>query len=183
MKKPAGKTRPQQKIGDEALQEKTGRNWAQWFAVLDKAGALKMEHRARAEFLHEKHGVSEWWSQMVAVEFEKARGLRRTNQRMDGSYEVSVSRTLPLPLEAAFAAWSDDKARRKFLDAPVSLRKATPCKSMRFNWERDGNIFELRFYPKGGAKTQVVVQHFKLRNAAELERMRKFWARTLEGSG
>ena len=41
MKKP----REQKRASDEAVKAKSGKTWAQWFKILDKAGAKKWAHR------------------------------------------------------------------------------------------------------------------------------------------
>ena len=63
-------------MSDAAVKAKTGKDWAGWFGALDKAGAANLNHPQIARLLHEKHGVAGWWSQMVTVEYELARGLR-----------------------------------------------------------------------------------------------------------
>ncbi len=80
-------------IGDAAVQAKTGKTWAQWCQVLDRAGARKMNHTAIATYLYDELGVPGWWCQMVAVGYEQARGLREKHQTPTG-YEISVSKTL-----------------------------------------------------------------------------------------
>ena len=39
----------------EAVKAKTGKDWAGWFAVLDRAGARKMSHTEIATRLYERH--------------------------------------------------------------------------------------------------------------------------------
>src|SRR5262245_554213 len=59
-------------IGSEAVQKATGRGWDEWFAILDSHRAQEMTHKDIAVLLHEKHGVAEWWCQMVTVAYERA---------------------------------------------------------------------------------------------------------------
>jgi hypothetical protein len=61
---------------DETLLAKTKKGWAAWFFALDTAGAAKLDHAAIVRLLAERHGVASAWSQMIAVEYERARGLR-----------------------------------------------------------------------------------------------------------
>ena len=42
------------RIGEDAVQARTGRNWQQWFSILDKAGAMKMSHKEMAKYLWPK---------------------------------------------------------------------------------------------------------------------------------
>jgi Domain of unknown function (DUF4287) len=48
------------RIGDEAVREKTGQGWNEWFAVLDEAGAAKKTHAEIAILLGEEHGMPGW---------------------------------------------------------------------------------------------------------------------------
>ena len=57
MKKP----REQKRSSDEAVKAKSGKTWAEWFKILDKAGAKKWQHKEIARFLYEKKRVSPWW--------------------------------------------------------------------------------------------------------------------------
>jgi hypothetical protein len=41
MKKP----RAQTQMSDEAVKARTGKVWAEWFEILDKAGATKWQHQ------------------------------------------------------------------------------------------------------------------------------------------
>lgn len=72
-------------MSDKAVKTKTGKDWRQWFSILDKAGARKMSHKEIAEYLYRRRGVPDcWWSQMVTVTYEQSRGLREKHQRADG---------------------------------------------------------------------------------------------------
>lgn len=172
MKKAAG-------IGDAAVQKKTGKTWAEWFAVLDKAGARKMNHTDIAALLHGKHGCGAWWSQMVAVGYEQDRGLREKHERPNG-FEIGRSRTIAASLSKVYAAWKDKKARSRWLmDFDFVVRKAIANKSMRITWVDKKTSVEVLFYAKGLGKTQVAVQHSKLADTNEAERKKVYWEQQL----
>src|SRR5688500_4895507 len=82
------------RYADEKVREKTGRGWRDWFDLLDEWGAAEREHPEIAAWLGAEHGVPGWWAQGITVEYEKARGLRPIGGDRDGSYNVSVSRTV-----------------------------------------------------------------------------------------
>ena len=170
----------QSRVGDTALKIKTGKTWAEWFAVLDKAGAAKMSHTEVAAHLYEKLHCPGWWNQMVAVGYEQARGLREKHQKPDG-YEISVSRVVAASAAALFKAWKDPKARRRWLRESITIRKATTGKSMRITWADGKTGLEVNFYSKGSGKSQVVVQHGKLPDSKAAARMKAYWAKTLDG--
>ena len=121
-------------ISDDAVQAKTGRIWAEWFNLLDKEGAAALSHREIAIRLRERHGLSGWWSQMVTVAYEQARGRREVHQTSRG-YQVGVSKTIPVSVDVLFTAWNDEASRQRWLgDEPITIRRATRAKSMRITW-------------------------------------------------
>lgn len=167
-------------ISDEAVRAKTGKGWKEWFAILDKAGARKMTHKDIADHIYDNHKISGWWSQMVTVGYEQARGLREKHQKPEG-YEISVSRTLEVPISKVFAAWQNDKTRNNWLgEDGLTIRKTTPNKSMRITWVDKKTSLDLNFYPKGQSKSQLVVQHSKLPNAKAAAKMKNYWSKNLD---
>jgi uncharacterized protein YndB with AHSA1/START domain len=167
------------RISDEAVEAKTGRTWSRWFKHLDAAGAKKMTHQEIVAHLHDKHGVRPWWTQMVAVTYEQARGLRDKHEKREG-FEISVSRTVAAPIPKAYKAWIDDKTRKKWLPSNVTIRKATTNKSLRLNGEDGQTIVAAAFLAKGDGKTQVVAQHNKLPDAKAAAKMKKFCGEALD---
>jgi hypothetical protein len=53
------------RMSDEAVKAKTGKAWKEWFAILDKAGANKMNHQEIVKYLNAKRGVGPCRQQMV----------------------------------------------------------------------------------------------------------------------
>ena len=166
-------------MSDEAVESKTGKTWSGWFKHLDAAGAKKMSHQEIVAHLSEKHGVGPWWQQMVAVTYEQARGLREKHQKPEG-YEISVSRTIDAPLGKVFKAWTDEKVRKQWLPASLTIRKATANKSLRITWEDGKTSLAVDFYPKGDGKSQVVAQHSKIPDAKGAARMKQLWSQALD---
>jgi uncharacterized protein YndB with AHSA1/START domain len=161
------------RMSDEAVKAKTGRTWPQWFAVLDREGADRLEHKALAELLYTKHKVPMWWCQMVTVGYEQARGKRKVHERPDG-WEVSVSRTMALPVGPIYKAWVEEKTRKRWLPSRFEITTATANKWIRIKWNERERV-EVMFYPKGKGKTQTTVQHRRLAEAGEVEKMRECW--------
>jgi uncharacterized protein YndB with AHSA1/START domain len=166
------------RMSDEAVETKTGKTWAGWFKHLDTAGAKKMMHREIAAHLSE-NGVGPWWTQMVAVSYEQARGLRDKHEKPQG-YEISVSRTIDAPVGKAFKAWTVEKTRKLWLPANLEIRKATTNKSLRITWEDGKTSVAVAFLPKGAEKCQVVAQHSKVPDAKAAAKMKKFWSAALD---
>jgi uncharacterized protein YndB with AHSA1/START domain len=167
------------RMSDEAVQAKTGKNWKEWFAILDKAGARKLSHQEIVKHLNAEHGVGPWWQQMVTVTYEQARGLRDKHQKPSG-YEISVSRTLNAPLTKVFKAFTDEKVRASWLaEDEFTIRKAIPNKSLRLTWIDGKTSVAVAFLGKADGKSQVLVQHSKLQSAAASNRMKAYWGKAL----
>lgn len=165
-------------VSSDAVKAKTGKGWDEWFAVLDKAGAGKMAHKEIAALLSSKHGVADWWSQMVTVGYEQARGLRHVHEKA-GGFSAGVSRTLNFPAEAIFTCFTDAKRRKKWTDVEMKITKSTPSKSVRIA-AADGTRIDVNIYPKGESKTSVQLQHEKLASADDVARQKEYWAEAFD---
>ena len=61
-----------------------------------------------ARWLAETHGVDGWWAQGITVGYEQAHGRRLPGQQADGTFSVTVTKTIAAPraavVDAALAA-------------------------------------------------------------------------------
>lgn len=179
MKKKQNLPRPA-RISDAAVEAKTGKNWRQWFAILDAAGAMKMNHKEIVAYLSKKHRVEPWWQQMVTVTYEQTRGMREKHLKSEG-YEISVTRTMSVPIGSLYKAWKDERLRHRWIPAtPIVIRKATAGKSMRITWKDRKTSLDVSFYPRKNKKCQVTVQHSKLPDAHAATRMKAYWGKSLD---
>jgi uncharacterized protein YndB with AHSA1/START domain len=171
---------PQQseRMSDEAVRAKTGKTWDEWLSILDAAGAKTLGHKEIVALVSQ-HGVGPWWRQMVTVTYEQARGLREKHQTASG-YTANASRTIGVPVDRLFAAWSDAALRGRWLpDAELTIRKATPGKSLRISWG-DGTNVDVGLTPKGESRSQVAVEHAKLPDAGAVARAKEYWKQALD---
>ena len=100
------------------MQKRTGKTWAQWLTILDRAGARKWTHQEIVLWLNERHPeVGGWWCQMVTVGYEQARGLRQKHQKPEG-FEISSSKTVAVPLARLYDAWANARSRARWLRTP-----------------------------------------------------------------
>jgi hypothetical protein len=166
---------------DEAVSKQTGRTWAEWVRVLDAVDAAAKPHREIARYVSSL-GVADWWTQTVTVGYERIRGLRAIGQRRDGGFEASRSRTFPVSLERLYDAFASARIRRKWLDAGVKVRSATPQKRMRIDWP-DGTTVQIGFTAKSEAKSMVAIQHEKLPDRAAADAMKKAWSESFDRLG
>jgi hypothetical protein len=166
-------------VGSEAVARATGRAWDEWLRVLDRAGARAMPHKEIALLLSRKFRVPDWWSQMVTVGYEQARGLRSVNQKA-GGFAANASKTFGVDLDDLYAAWSEPRQRSKWLPAaPLEVRKATARKSLRITWTTGGSNVDVNFLAVGPGKSRVQVEHGKLASAAAAVRQKAYWSEAL----
>lgn len=176
MKKP----REQKRSSDEAVKAKSGKNWAEWFKILDKAGAEKWEHKEIALFLYEKQKVAPWWSQVISVAYEHDRGIRDKFQKCDGQFSASASRTANVPIAKLYEFWAEENLRCKWLpEAEMEVTSMTKEKYFRAKWEDGASRLSVGFYPKGPQKALVTVDHEKLADAGECAKMKSYWFEAL----
>jgi hypothetical protein len=180
MTKPPSKTAtPKMPVSDIAVKAKTGKTWAQWCLVLDRAKAQAMSHREVVALLHGKFGLEPWWQQMVTVGYERARGRRAVNQTARG-FSASVSRTLPAAAAAVYHASIDAEARAAWLPRQrFTIRSAIAKKSLRITWP-DGTDVEVRLTARAPAKCVVEVTHTGLTGAAAVRGAKSFWGARLD---
>jgi hypothetical protein len=158
----------------------TGRDREEWFALLDEWGATSRPYREIADWLTGEHDLSKWWAQKLIVEYEQARGVRPPGMRPDGTFEVTASKTVAVPVERLFDAFVNAGRRKKWLrDGRMSLRTSQPDHSARFDWEDGSTRVNVDFAGKGPSKATVAVAHGKLANAEEVEATKAMWKERL----
>ena len=83
------------------------------------------------------------------------------------------------PMAKAYAAWTDEKLRNRWLpDAEMEITSATPGKYVRAKWNGDSRL-SVGFFSRGPEKTQVAVDHEKLSNSKECAKMKAYWCEAL----
>jgi len=177
LKTPAGA----HSLNQASVLEKTGKPLEHWYALLDKWGARQKTHKEIAAYLGKELKLPPWWGQMVAVQYERDRGLRELNQKCDGEFSMSKSITLRVPVSKIFAAWNEPRARAAWLKPDsFEITTANANKNIRGKWSKGKSRLEIRFYPKGKSKVQAVLDHGKLAGPKDVLKFKKFWEAQLE---
>jgi hypothetical protein len=167
-------------MSDAVIQEKTGRTWDGWVQALDSHGAAELPHRDIAMLVSTTYKVGAWWTQSVAVGYERIKGLRARGQRRDGTYEASKSRTFDVPVSTLFDAWADARRRKRWLgETGVKVRTATAPKSMRLQMP-EGAIVAVGFYAKGTDKSSVQLEQARLPDRETAEALKQRWSERLD---
>ena len=167
------------RISDESVIKSTGKSWNEWFSILNKAGAKKMDHKEIAQLIYNEYSISGWWSQMVTVQYEQEIKGRKRHETTSG-YQISKSKTLSFSTSKVFSVVQYPALRKSWLKNPdFSITKSTKNKSIRGKWVDGKTNIEFQFYPKDKTKTQLVVQHSKISSLKEAEKLKKYWEKNL----
>ena len=189
-------------MSDAALRRKTGRGWEEWLALIDAWGGTSRTHSEIASWLMSEHQMEGWWAQSVTVGYERARGMRAMGQLVDG-FSATASKTVNVPLERLYDAVADGRRRARWLpNAPFAVSSATPRRSVRGAWEDEtttvasngssegsatrgakraprASRVSIELSAKGDDKSQLQVQHTRLRDATAAEALKTFWRERL----
>lgn len=167
-------------IGDAAVKKATGKTWPQWLKALDAAGCRAMTHREIVAVVRDAHGQGPWWQQMVAVGYERARGLREKHQ-VAGGFTATATRTIEAPVQTLFDAWFDPKRRRGWLpDSGIDVRTVRPPKSIRAVWVDGASRLDVQFAARSATRATVSVAHEKLKDARAVTRLKAYWREALQ---
>jgi len=191
------KPRGEPAISEETLKTKTGKSWAEWLSILDSWGASEKGHKQTARYLGEVWGVSAWWAQSITVRYERESGLRLFGQRSEGTFTVSVQRTIRATPDRAFDALTQpDVLSRWFTtsaqaDLRVGGRYANADgdqgefvifdrpQRLRFTWDNPehcpNTLVEVVLTEKPGGSVTVRLEHSRIRSQAGYLDMKEGW--------
>src|SRR5262249_357393 len=103
------------------------------------------------------------------------------NQKCDGSFSASASKTISSPVKKLFAAWLDARTRRRWLpDAPIQIRRSTPNKSMRVVWNGGPGERGVPIISEGRGASQVALDHEDLPSLGWVAGREGYWRPALE---
>jgi hypothetical protein len=160
----------------ESLRRASGRDRAEWFALMDEWGAAGRPYREIADWLTGEQGLSKWWAQKLIVEYEQARGIREPGVRRDGTFSVGVTRSMSVPVGRAFAAFTDPDLRARWLPGvEVRERTSIPDRSARFDWDDGATRVSVSFFATGEGRCDVAVEHERLPSTQAADRTKAFW--------
>lgn len=165
-------------ISAEAVKKATGCDWDSWFEWLDRKGAVDRSHREIAALVATELENSDWWSQMVSVAYEQARGKRVPHQKTDG-FSVSASKTLEVSAHDVFQWMANAAKRKRWLPIGIEITRATAPKSIRARGPGEERI-DVNITSKGDAKCSIACEHSRLESQAAVESTRATWKTALE---
>ena len=169
-------------ITDKVVLPQTGKTMEEWYAVMDKKGADKLTSDKillLTGTIKGLNNLNEWNRNLLTTSYTWHKGLRERGEKADG-FEISVSKTLNVPLSVLYTAFTDDAQRKRWLKEKIVIRKATENKSARVTWSDGKTSLSIDFYAKGAEKSQIVIQHLKIENADKAAELKEFWKERVE---
>lgn len=162
-------------VSDDVIRRRTGRGWEAWLDLLDAAGAVDRRHGDVVRWLMEEHGADGWSAQSITVSYERARGLRAAGERSNG-FAVTATKTVAVGVERLYDAFTDASLRERWLpDGELRERTATRPRSARYDWGDGTTRVAVSFEAKGDVKSTLALEHERIPDAGEAERLKAFW--------
>jgi hypothetical protein len=167
-------------IRDEVLVKMTKKSWAEWFSLLDANKAVEMSHTEKARFLYDQYlPKNSWWCQMIVANYERARGIKHVRESQDG-FSASVTKILPFSLVQVFSLFITDSKRNTWFGGNNTVvQKTIPNRLIRFLWVENKSKVTALFTDKSATKSQITIEHKKLKNEEEAQKYKQFWKKTL----
>ncbi len=189
-------------VSDSAVKKATGKSWSQWVTLIDKKGGRDMTHRQIVNMLQmEGHIASGWWSQMVTVGYEYARGRRVVGETKGAGFQIGVQKTLPISREKAWELMTKAKGRHHWLGrvsrikfksgerfstsdgTTGEIRTIDPGKKIRLTWKpknwKQSSTLQITLLSGGPEKTAIRFHQERLPGARRRDQMRQHWQEVL----
>lgn len=163
---------------DDVIREHTGRGWDEWRDLIESWPGHRDGHTAVAAYITGEYGLNSWWSQAVTVSWERISGRRVVNQRADGTFEASKTRTVRIDHALLRAALYDDEGRADlFPGLATEMRSKPTTKVPRVAFAEGVALFTLTSLDDG--RVRVNVSHGKLSSPDVVEHWKAYWAEWL----
>ncbi len=186
------------RVSSVSVLNHTGKDWKQWIAILDKAGARSWSYQEIVAFVKKKYrSVSPWWQHGLALGFEIATGRRQEGQDFRGRYSVTATKSLAHPASTVWNFVTSHEGM-KFWLKPLSsvemksqaqfettdgyfgeIRTVQRARRARIywqdpNWEKR-TVVELYTVERPGRKSILVFSHTGLADLKTKDRLRVRW--------
>lgn len=168
---------------DAAIRAQTGQGWDDWIDAIDAGVGRDAAHPRIVEWVMANSAQNGWWSQGIAVSFERMTGRRLAGQMPDGTFTANRSRTLPVDREVLRALIADDAARDALLGFETEFRSKVASKTYKVLIARDAQPFGgllFTFDAASNGRTKFAIAHEKLQVFDEIELWKAHWGAWLD---
>lgn len=190
------------KVTSESVFKHTKKTWKQWVSILDKAGARSWTYQEIVAFLKQKHRLTPWWQQGVALGFEIAVGRRKEGQDAKGKYMVTATKSLPYGVQEVWKVLISRKGQEVWLK-PLSdvsiqpkaqfettdgffgeVRTVARFRRARLFWQDPEwdkhTVVELMLVPRPGKKSILVFNHTGIKESKTKILLRERWRKAAD---
>jgi uncharacterized protein YndB with AHSA1/START domain len=189
-----------QKIGrvtNASVLKATGKGWAEWIALLVKAGARTWTHQEIVAFLKKRHKLGPWWQQWVTSGYESAIGRRVEGQNSKGEYHVTATKSLPLTVKTVWKILVSDAGQSIWLKPLYKgviavrntfetgdgffgeIRTLKKDRRVRMTWQDPDwsykTVVQVTLVPRPGERSILVIDHLQIKDLRVRAEMRKRW--------
>src|SRR5688572_12017177 len=172
-----------QNYSDEAIQKATGKTWAEWFAILDAAGARNMTHREITHWLYEQGYTESMWGQCVAIGYEQAMGRREVGQDCYGQYFATGRRIFDGTLDSVLERWvAGTASMTTFGTASLAAPPKTSATAKWRYWRAsldDGSKVNVNISHTSGGRVLLQIDHRNVGNKAAVDAWKAYWKELL----
>ncbi len=164
-------------ISDDAIKKATGKDWSAWISFLIDNDGCDKTHKELVKILKDA-GVSPWWQQSIAGQFEKDIQGRQMHE-MPSGFQATASRTINTAAKKIFdnfdngdAVWlPDGKIMITTQKSPHTIRGA-------WSGSAAGRV-DAYITEKGKHKSQISINHTKISDAATCDKLKHAWRAAL----
>ncbi len=166
----------------ESIEKATGRSWKEWNKFFSDHSAKELDHKSIASLVHKelegKIDSAGWWSQAITVAYEQYIGRREPGQKSDGTYEVSVSKTVEGTRDEVYASYAEKLSQTEQFNNLTTDNERTSTTPVRSYWKcdfSDGSKIIWSFEQKNPGKVLLVAMHTGLASSESAVKWRDFW--------
>lgn len=171
-----------------AIETATKRSWEGWVTYLESIGAKQLSHKEIAQTAHQaltdNQASRGWWAQSIAVAYEQHIGRRAPGQHNDGTYEVSVTKTIPGTMDHVLEAWLQFvKGKTTLSDIAITTQPLVSATDKWRHWRcklADDTRVSADIYQKTAKKAALSITHTKLQTPEAAEHWRAYWKNILD---
>lgn len=173
----------------EPIERTTNRAWREWLTFMTAIGADRLDHPQIAQrVLAELEGMEStvdnpsWWAQGITVAYEQHSGRRLPGQQADGSFAMSVSKTVNLGIEEAMARWAQFAAHDTEVRQIVASQPRISGTAKRKVWRAkvaDGSALMFTSEGRPNNKTGISMRQLKLPSCEANVAAKERWAAVL----
>lgn len=171
----------------QAVERATKRSWDEWLAYMARIDAKSLSHHEIAtHLLQELEGQTDnngWWAQATTNAYEQYIGRRVPGQRPDGTFQMSVSKSTPLGMQALMDQWvafaEGDDAVRSLAAGEVRVSGT----DKRITWRtkaHDGSDIRVTSEPKKDGTASIIAVQMGLETLERNEAAKATWAAILQ---